>query len=193
METKLKFTLVLGGMALMFGLATNPAHALSLTPPGDATTNDNSNCSLGCTGFPTTATGSTLLYKQDFGGGESGSFADSYSTSFSSPGGASDGPSAGTITYTTPNTNGSISCPYCYLIVKDGRQTPAQYFFDIGSWNGTDTINLSGFWLNTMGAISNVQIWGVADSNPVIPEPSTILLLGSGLAGIGLWRWKKKQ
>ncbi|MDQ6733854.1 MAG: PEP-CTERM sorting domain-containing protein [Nitrospirota bacterium] len=38
--------------------------------------------------------------------------------------------------------------------------------------------------------------WHSIDAQPYItpiPEPSTVVLLGSGVAALGLWRWQKKQ
>jgi len=80
-----------------------------------------------------------------------------------------------------------ISCGDCFLVVKDGNKTPAQYIFNISTWNGTDTINLSGFWPGP-GGISNVAIWNNADGGgggtvASIPEPETYAML---LAGLGL-------
>jgi hypothetical protein len=75
----------------------------------------------------------------------------------------------------------SITCPECYLAIKDGNQTPSYYFFDLASWNGTDDIELQGFWPN-QGAISHVSIWGKPSTS--VPEPGIVLLLGIGLLGL---------
>ena len=98
-------------------------------------------------------------YKMDEGAStDSGPFASSYQTTFNTD------LSGGLIEYLTGN---SIACPDCFLLVKDGKQEPAQYVFDIGNWNGTDDIALSDFWPDN-GAISHIAIYGQAAQ---VPEP----------------------
>jgi len=66
-------------------------------------------------------------------------------------------------------------------VVKDGTQgNPAQYLFDLGTWDGKETITLSGFWDGSQGAISNVAIW---NTGSLVPEADTYAML---LAGLGL-------
>jgi PEP-CTERM motif len=60
--------------------------------------------------------------------------------------------------------------------------------FDISSWNGTESIDLQGFWPNR-GAISNVAIWGAETTS--VPEPASLALLGLGLIGMGAMRRKR--
>lgn len=131
-----------------------------------------------------------LVYKQDqgVGGLESGNGAAYYTTAFSYE--SLDDASGATISW---DGGMKISCPSCFLIVKDGNHDAlnpppySQYVYDISGWNGTDTINLSGFWLG-QGSISNIAIWNSADeggggSVAAIPEPATYAML---LAGLGL-------
>jgi hypothetical protein len=166
--------------------ATSEAATITLTP-GDADFEGSlvSNCEPECVeeAFGLLAGSLDLLYKADVGGADSGSFADSYDTVFANT--PSD-PSDATITYilATP----SISCPSCYLAVKDGNQEPSYYFFDISDWNGTDTIALLGFWPD-QGAISHVAIWGDEEDggggDTVVPEPAALLLFGLGTLFVG--------
>jgi hypothetical protein len=169
--------------SLLLG-ARGEAATIELTPADSTcTTNVNSNLSGAqvldivddCFG----ATGPlSLLYKADVGGGDYGTFGSSYDTTFSN---TADDPENALILYLGGTY---MDCSACYLVVKDGIQKPAQYFYDLSSWNGTDTIQLTGFWPQ-QGAISNVAIWGRATS---VPEPTTLLLFGTALGMMSLKR-----
>ena len=116
-----------------------------------------------------------LLYKDNVGGIEEGTFLNHYDTEyFNTP----LDPMDATITFTGGN---SINCPECYLLLKDGNQDPVWYIFDIGFWDGTSALEMTGFWPN-QGAISHVSIVG---DNRNVPEPGILLLVAGGLLGIG--------
>lgn len=116
----------------------------------------------------------SLLYKQDEGKGyDEGSFALSYSTEFFN---TPTDPSDAVITYVGGQF---ISVSPVYLLVKDGNNIPYWYVFALNSWNGSETINIIGFWPEN-GAISHVSIFGGTQ----VPEPLSLILLGLGLIGI---------
>lgn len=120
-----------------------------------------------------------LLYKADQGEtvSEEGLFADWYATTFFN---TEVDPSAADI---EQEGTGHITCPECYLAVKDGNATPGYYFYDLGSWNGMEDINLRNFWPE-QGAISHVAIWGRNVTS--VPEPAPLTLMGLGLLLITL-------
>ena len=151
------------------------ASALSITagPPANPTpfltTNLNSQSQIDALINSVLTPDPTVVYKQDVGAGESGSFAASYSTAFFN---TPTDPQDATISYVSgPTIKSSFS--NIYLLVKDGDQTPAAYLFDISTlWNGTDPLVMTGFWPQ-QGAISHVSIYasGSAQDDPMGERP----------------------
>jgi len=184
---------------LTFALIGFQAHALTLTGLGFADCITDPTCYWGPSGPPadnptTTDLEATILaqggpavslfelYKENVGDGfDTGSFASSYETDFFNT--PSD-PQAALIRYIGGD---SIVCPDCFILIKDGASIPNWYLFDISSWNGTDSIAMTGFWTGP-GAISHVAIFGAEGS---IPEPGILVLVAAGLLGFGLKRYRK--
>lgn len=174
-------------MFVALGMVSS-ASALTITPStlpqwsGSSPVNPDANDISALVSY-----GGTLseLYKQDLDGGESGSFAVSYETAFFN---TPTDPMDATITYVSGQS--FITGDPLYLLVKDGNHDPIWYIFDLSSWNGTDTLDIQGFWPN-QGAISHVAIYGPNGTS--VPEPLTLILLGFGLVGIaGIRRRIKK-
>ena len=118
-----------------------------------------------------------LLYKAEAGDGEEGGLNGSYDTDYQPPG----DPSMATITYT-----GGVVADATYLVVKDG--TEGWYVWDISSWDGMETINISGVFVQH--AISHISIWG-SPGNGVPDAGGSLALLGMAVGLLGLIRRKK--
>ncbi len=130
----------------------------------------------------------TELYKSNHSKGYSqgideGSLAGSYNTIFDN---TINDPTEATIGW---NNGTPHILPIAYLLVKDGKATPAWYLFKLNNWDGQDSIELLNFWPGPGGAISHVSLYGKSTS---VPEPTTLLLLGSGLLALGILRRKFK-
>jgi hypothetical protein len=171
---KLQFLAMVAVVLMLFG--SRAAQALTLTPTSlqlVATTDFNSTINspdewltyLGISPVPLLAYKSAVSGTTGLGS-DTGPLASSYQTTFSNT--VTD-PSDALIQYVGGS---AIGCGTCYLLVKDGNHSPAQYLFRLTGWNGTDQIVLQGFW-PAEGAISNVAIY--------VPEPTTLGLMAVGL------------
>jgi hypothetical protein len=179
--------LVAGMISSANALYITPSTGSTVEPPGvtrwegnETSQNDINTILLGLIGTD------VFLYKSDVGSPpvESGPLDASYDTVFN----PETDPSGADITYTGGDIVGSPS----YLLVKDGKQTPAWYLFELApglGWDGTEILQLRDFWPNE-GAISHVALYG--DQTP-IPEPTTMLLFGTGLIGLIGFRKKFKK
>ena len=181
----------IGSQAQAIVITPGEIDGIACTPTTCWTTNDNTNLTAAEVATLVGYTGTLEeYYKADAGGApDEGGFQDSYDTMFTF---SETDPSAALIEYITST---SITCPDCYLLVKDGNKNPAQYVFDIGAWDGISDIELSGFWAVTdefgvtTGAISHISIYGAIGQ---VPEPGMVSLLAIGLLGMVVTRRRIK-
>lgn len=173
---KFSFLLII---CILFGMATQ-AGALLITPSTTGYLGSGNNMQDIRDYF-----GYNEIYMSAFGGSDSGALAGSYNTTFSNLDSDYE-PQNATISY----VGGDIVSPITYLTVKDGSNDPPWYAFNLTAlgWDGMETIYVQNFWVDIPGAISNVALFG--QSTPV-PEPATMLLIGTGLVGIVGFRKKK--
>jgi hypothetical protein len=175
--------LALAGVFVGGLLSTAEAALVDLTvTPDDCnttytcwTSNDNSNLSASDVETITGATGLLSYYKQDQGAGsDSGTFADSYETTFDNIPADPEDALIELLAGEDP-----ITCGTCFLVVKDGNNAPAQYIFDLSGLGMLNSIDMNDFWPQN-GAISHVEIFG---SVSAVPVPAAIWLFGTALVG----------
>lgn len=167
-------------MALAAIVTSASAAVVNPITPTNAIDSGNQTSQAAIVAYLQSTYGVTQLYKAEAPNPatEDFSLASSYNTVFIDEFGT--GLSGATITY----TGGAIVPATAYMLVKNGAQTPAWYFINLTNldWNGTETLNLSGFWPG-QGEISNVVLMS-GEPGRVPDGGTTSVLLGLSLLGL---------
>lgn len=170
-------------LALMMSVSANAT--LLLSPGSEVASGPETSQALINVAIAAFLGTSTELYKAEVGVGEFGSAAGWYTTTFSNS--ALD-PADADIVWNL----GSYITDATHLLVKDGKNDPGWYLFDISSWDGMEDIQIRSFWPGAgpdgSGGISHVTIYG---GEREVPEPGPLGLLGIGMVALYIARRRR--